>query len=303
MKKKLLAKIKEIYDNEENIIKYLKNIDERERNSFEDIMISYDFQAGTYVENYYKHQNDSLWKRYYDEIAKVIGKYLDILENVVLLEAGCGEATTLASVYTKINREKIKSIYGLDASFSRLMVAKKFVRERMDVNWIMGDMMQMPICDDACDLVFTVHACEPNGGNEETLIKELLRVTNKYLLLFEPAYDFAEAEARRRMNQHGYVTRLYDVICEMKCNVLEHHLLGVSLNDLNPTGVTVIEKTGGYKSKNNMVLAEPINKKPVVQLDDALWSKESMLLFPRINDINCMCEDNAIIATKYEAFL
>ena len=103
----------------------------------------------------------------------------------------------------------------MDAAFSRLKVGKNFLDNHFkfkDVKLIMGDMLNMPIADDSCDIVYTVHACEPNGENEEKIIQELLRVTGKYLILFEPAYDLATEEAKRRMEYHGYVTRLYDVI-------------------------------------------------------------------------------------------
>lgn len=81
----------------------------------------------------------------------------------------------------------------------------------------------------------------------------------------------------------------------MNCNVLKHHLLEVTLNDFKPTGVTVIEKCED-NSKRNMALADSINKRSIIQLDNVLWLRKSMLLFLRINDINCMCEDNAIVA-------
>ncbi len=53
-KLKILSKIKEIYENGGNIIQYLKNLDGANTNSIEDIMISYDFQAGSYYNNYKK---------------------------------------------------------------------------------------------------------------------------------------------------------------------------------------------------------------------------------------------------------
>lgn len=46
---KILNRIKQLYLQNKNIIKYLKKLDENESNSIEDIMISYDFQAGTYI--------------------------------------------------------------------------------------------------------------------------------------------------------------------------------------------------------------------------------------------------------------
>lgn len=51
---KMMSKIKEIHLENKNIIKYLKEIDGRTNNSIEDIMISYDFQAGSYTKAYKK---------------------------------------------------------------------------------------------------------------------------------------------------------------------------------------------------------------------------------------------------------
>ena len=163
---------------------------------------------------------------------------------------------------------------------------------------IMGDMLNMPIANDSCDIVYTVHVCEPNGENEEKIIQELLRVTGKYLILFEPAYDLATEEAKRRMEYHGYVTRLYDVITEMKLDVVEHRLLGISRNELNPTGVTVIRKNNSKTNKMG-VIADPISRKICVEYDHCYWSAETMLLYPKIDGIACMLEENAIVATKY----
>lgn len=240
---------------------------------------------------------------YYSKIADVIKQYLSEFDTVNLLEAGVGEATTLGAVLEQLPYEKIfrGGVYGLDASFSRLKVGKQFLKKEFNmqnVQLIMGDMLNMPIVNNACDIVYTVHACEPNGGNEAKILQELLRVTSKYLILFEPAYDLATEEAKKRMQQHGYVTRLYDVIQEMKLDVVEHRLLGISRNELNPTGVTVIRKDSKEKVKDG-IIADPISKIACTEYDNCFWSEETMLLYPKVDGIACMLEENAIVATKY----
>ena len=45
-----LKKIKEIYTNGGNIIEYLKSLKKTRQNDISDILISYDFQAGSYTE-------------------------------------------------------------------------------------------------------------------------------------------------------------------------------------------------------------------------------------------------------------
>lgn len=59
MNKKMLATIKNVYENNQNIISYLKSLDNREQNTVEDILISYDFQAGSYLKAYLNGKNNS----------------------------------------------------------------------------------------------------------------------------------------------------------------------------------------------------------------------------------------------------
>lgn len=44
---------------------------------------------------------------------------------------------------------------------------------------------------------------------------------------------------------------------------------------------------------------DPVSKNPCVEYDNCYWTEETMLLFPKIDGIACMLEDNAIVATKY----
>lgn len=46
-----------MYEDDVNIIQYLNGLDNKENNSVEDIMISYDFQAGSYVKTILKTMN------------------------------------------------------------------------------------------------------------------------------------------------------------------------------------------------------------------------------------------------------
>ena len=44
---------------------------------------------------------------------------------------------------------------------------------------------------------------------EEKALEELYRITKKYLILLEPAYEFANTKAKARMDKNGYITKLY----------------------------------------------------------------------------------------------
>ena len=52
---------------------------------------------------------------------------------------------------------------------------------------------------------------EPNGGREKEALLELSRIARKYLVLIEPAYEYASEKGKERMDLHGYVKNLPDV--------------------------------------------------------------------------------------------
>src|SRR5688500_6437781 len=103
---------------------------------------------------------------------------------------------------------KPSEILGFDISWSRLKFAKEFLNDFNinNVTLFTANLFEIPLQDDSIDVVYTSHSIEPNGGKEKEALKELYRVTRKYLVLLEPSFEFASDEARARMKQHGYVT-------------------------------------------------------------------------------------------------
>jgi SAM-dependent methyltransferase len=290
---KMINRIKELYDRNENIIKYLKQVEGRSSNSIEDILISYDFQAGSYTELYKK--NPSLRNEYTRYIASLfnhIGKYNSILE------VGIGEGTTLG-LLNYFLEEKPEKSYGFDISWSRIKYARKFMKELNvhDVELFTGDLFTYPLKDNSIDIVYTSHSIEPNGGREEEALKELYRITKDYLILLEPSYDFADEKGKERMQEHGYVTKLYSTAKELGYKVVEHRLFDVSVNPLNPTGLIVIQKNGD--SEVFEPLCCPISKSDLIKESNSYFSKESLLAYPIIDEIPCLLPQNAILATKF----
>ncbi|MBU3074172.1 methyltransferase domain-containing protein [Clostridium estertheticum] len=292
-KLKILSRVKQLYLQNTNIIKYLKEIEGDICNSIEDIMISYDFQAGTYIKAYKK---ESLFiNKYCFELAQ----YIDNLgEYNSLLEVGIGEATTLAPLILSLENKPNKC-YGFDISWSRIKYAKKFLNELKisNVQLFTGDLFCTPFKDNSIDVVYTSHSIEPNGGKEKEALMELYRITNKYLILLEPSYEFANEESRERMLNHGYVTNLYSTAKELGYNVIEHKLFEICSNPLNPTGIIIIKKDLNFQVLNPLCC--PITKTDFLKKNNAYFSEESLLAYPIIDEIPCLLPQNAIIATKF----
>ncbi|MCF6465224.1 methyltransferase domain-containing protein [Clostridium sp. Cult2] len=290
---KILNRIKTVYENGGNIIRYLKDLEGQSNNSLEDILISYDFQAGSYIKAYEKEPK--IKDMYCEKLAEIID---DIGDYDSLIEVGVGEATTLGNVL-KLIRNKSVTSYGFDISWSRIKYAKKFLQKQnlSNVNLFVADLFCLPLKDNCIDIVYTSHSIEPNGGKEREALMELYRITNKYLILLEPAYELANEEARNRMRHYGYVTNLYSMANDLGYNIIEHKLFGINTNPLNPTGLIIIKKDG--KAKETNLTCCPVTKKDLILINNCYFSEESFLLYPIVEGIPCLLPQNAILATKF----
>lgn len=290
---KQLKKIKEIYSRGENIIKYLKSLDQNKSNTIEDILISYDFQSGSYIKEFAK--NSQYKHKYCGALAKII----DELESInSIIEVGVGEATTLINLVDKLTN-KPKDILGFDISWSRIKFAKEFIKDykKEEFKLFTANLFEIPLLDNSIDIVYTSHSIEPNGGKEEEALKELYRITNKYLILLEPSYELGSKEAKQRMIEHGYVTNLYQTAKDLNYKIIEYRLFDYCSNPLNPTGLMIIEKQTDLK-KNDSSLVCPITHTKMEKFGESLlYSEESFLAYPVIDNIPCLLKENSILAT------
>lgn len=240
-KKGILSKIKDLYENGDNIISYLKTIEKSDENSSEDIMISYDFQAGGYIRNYYKYTAS------FNDRAKKIAGYINELkgDTFSIFEAGVGEATTLVPMLNFCSKQ-FDWVGGVDLSWSRIKCAQNFAKKELKRNiqpeLFVGDMFNLPLRDSSVDIVYTVHAMEPNGGKERPLLEELYRVAKSYVVLIEPSYELADEIGKARMEKNGYIKYLGRHCEELGYKIIRREPFVIDTNPLNPAEVIIICK-------------------------------------------------------------
>lgn len=295
MNKKHIKRIGDIYKGGGNVIHYLKQ-NRKDFSVTDRILISYDFQSGTYI-RYNKKYRDYT-RQYTAAIARVITE-LGVKYNS-LLEAGVGEAVTLADVVHKLPCTP-KQIFGFDISWSRIRYAIEYLKKKRVKNSLVftGNLFNIPCADNSIDIVYTYHSIEPNGGREKAALKELMRITKKYLILLEPAYEFANAKAKKRMEKHGYIKDLYGSAVDLGMNVIEHRLFDVSDNPLNPTGLVIIKKNLRIQKTIRNPLVCPVTKTPLRLTKGSYFSKAGLLAYPIIDKVPCLLRENAVIATHY----
>lgn len=296
MDKKSLTALKHLYDRGGNIIDNLKHSNKSKKNTSNMVMVSYDLQSGSYIKYVKKHSD------YIEKYTKAISKVINNLPMipVSILEAGVGEATTLANVVLKLDKLPRK-IFGFDLAWSRVRYGISYMKKRRIKNSLLftGDLFNIPLADNSIDMVYTSHSIEPNGGREKEALTELMRVTKKYLILLEPSYEFADAKGKKRMDKNGYIKNLYSTALSLGFNVVEHRLFDVYNNPLNPTGLMVIKKNSGKIQTVKNYLQCPITKTPLNLTRDSYFSKEGLLVYPIIDKVPCFLSENAVVATHY----
>jgi ubiquinone/menaquinone biosynthesis C-methylase UbiE/uncharacterized protein YbaR (Trm112 family) len=288
--------LKALYEQGTNISAYMRQERRVERNTSEIIETAYELQTGSYIAAMDDPARSKHQKEYTAEIARTIRSLCDPRS---ILEAGVGEATTLSGVLAHLG--VAVNSYGFDLSWSRIAFAKRWLRRQgiADTTLCTGDLFHLPFADQSIDVVYTSHSIEPNGGNEEPILRELYRVAREFLILLEPGYELANDEAQRRMETHGYCRNLPGIAASLGYNVLEHRLFPFTANPLNPTALTVIRKVEG-RATTSHVLACPKFGTPLQAIGGMLFSPEALVVYPIVGGIPCLRIENGIFASKYQ---
>jgi len=287
--------LKNQFLNGQNISKILRDDLNLNQNNQEIIEIAYDLQAGSYRNAMVNTDYANNRKMHSFEIARIIQS---LCKPDSVLEAGVGEATVFSGVINQLSLD-VKA-YGFDISWSRLASAREWLSETNTKfeKLCVGDLLNIPFLDNSIDVVYTSHSIEPNGGKEMSILKELYRVTRKYLILVEPDYEIASEESRQRMDSHGYCKNLKSEAANLGFNIVKHEPFPINSNPLNPISATVISKMNNDQLPES-VYACPKFKTPLIKRNDAYFSEDALVAYPILDGIPCLRIENGIFASRY----
>lgn len=291
-----LLQLQKLYSKGVNIIEHLE---QKGLSRSESLAISYDLQAGSYIK--YAEENPTYTDKYAGEIADIINGLPANAESI--MEVGVGEATTLTNVRSHLTFSP--DSIGFDISLSRILFARNYfdLNGKGNARFFVGDMFNIPYPDSSVDIVYTSHTIEPNRGREKEALTELYRVTGKYLVLFEPSYEFADAEGKERMNRLGYITGLLDVAKKLGMKVVDYRLTKECDNSLNPTAVLIIEKNKNAQSCRHVDYCCPQTLQNLNMNPDGYWSESALKIYPVILDVPCLTSEHGIVAAHYSKFI
>ena len=281
-----------------NIMGLMRERSRIDRNSPDAILMSYDLQSGSYTTLMDDAEHCAMKKRINDCIADVLRP----LGTGSLLEVGVGEASTLAGVISALDISPA-NVAGFDISWSRAAYARQHLENsgHPGVALFTGDIGAIPLADNSYDIVYTAHSMEPNGGRERECLKELYRISKKWVVLFEPAYELGNEETRQRVEVHGYCRGLPQIARELGYEVIEHKLFSENVWSYNQSQQIIIRKPQS-SSPNDRALACPTCKLPLFPHLGHWFCQECYHIYPVINGIPCLLPGNGILATKFMNF-
>jgi uncharacterized protein YbaR (Trm112 family) len=290
--------LREAYQRGENLMALVRSFEGANTNSERAIELSYDLQSGNYIRTLDRETTRLNKLRY----TKCLGEVMGELGGArTLLDAGMGEGTTLWGLLSQMETLP-EEVHGFDLCWSRLGVGRRWLKEQLpdlDVQMCTASLLELPYADNSFEMVYTAHAVEPNRGKEAEILQELMRVCGKWLVMLEPGYEFASEQVRERMDRLGYCRGLAKTAEELGFEVERHEMFAGNWNEQNPTALLALRKTGvGVLEKPEWVC--PAYRTPLRQMNDCLFSAESMRAYPILGGIPCLRVSQGVVASQME---
>lgn len=292
--------LRRLYAQGRNIMEYLRG--DAAGNDESAILAAYDLQAGSYAA---AMQDPVVYQRNL-EVTAVFARLFERLGGETLLHGGTGEAKTLSHVVAQMGN-KPRRVFGFDISLSRLLHGRRYAASvgMNQLEFFQGSLLNIPIRDRAFDIVFTSHSMEPNGGRETAILRELYRVTRRWLVLREPSYELGNDATRAHIEKHGYVRGIPQALAELGYEVVEHGLFGADENPRNQSALTLIRRRDEAPddwSASGHPYASPISRAPLIHTGEAYYSKADCLAFPVLSGIPCLLAETGVFSSKYLDF-
>ena len=289
-----LLEYKKKYLEGKNITEHLRKKKQLKTNSKEVIEIAYELQAGSYVDEFKK--NKKIYNNYISEISACLNKNLDSYDSI--LDIGSGEATILTGVTNNLIF-KNHNVTGFDISLSRVEIGKKYSSKNLKrgkkINFFVGAISQIPMQDKSIDIITSSHAIEPNGGDEDSIAKELIRVARKKIILFEPCYEKASSNIKKRMRKLGYIKDLTKYFKKYGAFFKGIVPIKESIDSMNPTYCYYFDLPKKYKKISKFFYTDPGTNYRLINKKNFYKSSKSPLSYPIINKIPILRVDKGII--------
>jgi len=236
-------------------------------------------------------------------IRNEIREVLDDYKFNNILEIGAGELTTLEDIY-RYKECKIEC-YGVDLSLNRLAHGVSEFKKRHSVipHVAKANAINLPFENNSFDLVITRHTLEQMPKIFKQSIDEIIRVSKKHIIFFEPSFELGSITQKLKMLNSDYVKGIQKYLSSKKnLKIHKSYLMMNSANPLNHTACTRVKIINNSKESSNKSIRFvcPISKDILKVHKDFLYSQSSKVAYPIINGIPILEASNSFRLSKIE---
>lgn len=276
-------------------------------NKSDAILTSYDLQAGSYIkqlsDNHLYHINGVPLEMkgcdFLTKFAQYLAKEIKQFEHKSIMEAGVGEATTLAYLMQCSDLNDCE-FYGFDLAPSRILHGKAFLESRnLQAELFTGNMLSIPHQDSAFDIVYTVHAIEPNTNLAESILQELYRITNQYLILIEPSFELGNNETKANINKHAYIKNLKGTVEKLGYKITKYELCPLG-SYANQPAIMIIEKKDGKLSSTDFACPICHSQKSFSKDNEGYYCDGCFMFFPIVRGVPILTKEAGVLFTQYK---
>ena len=128
-------------------------------------------------------------------------------------------------------------------------------------------------------------------------------MTGRYLVLLEPSWELGSDATKARIERHGYVRGLPDVLRSLGATIERHEAWPFNQSAANEAALIVARVPDKGARPARPELRSPIGRSPLENHGSYLYSKQDGFVFPLIEGIPCLLAENGILASRLEAAL
>ena len=274
----------------------------------ENVLKKYDKISGGYIDRYEnkKHSYIGYWLN--GKISKIHGlpiyqvaSFLNLFikKNKLksFIDIGAGELTTVHALFEELKKYKILNSAAIDLSFKRLEVGKNFLyKKKYKLNLISRSNAQyLPFKDNSFDLVFTSYCLEqaPHIFNE--ILDELIRVSNKYIILIEPSYEYGSDFSKNKILIKDYPIIKKESFQNKNCNIIYRAPMPLS-KYINRSEIVILKKNQTIKDEEikKIDFVCPITKENLIKKNTFFYAKKNKIKYPIKKGIPHLADFDAI---------
>ncbi len=179
------------------------------------------------------------WMRKY-----VAGVVSSLCPGGSMVEVGAGDLGTLVGIAKMVDPPS-RRLGAVDISEKRLVVGRQWAqRQQVSVKALCAaNGSSLPFADNEWDVVITANCLEQNSEPLPAILRELHRVSGRFLVLMEPSYELGHALHRRMILKDGHVRGIPATIRELGFELVRSELMPVRPY-MSDVALTVVAKRG-----------------------------------------------------------